>query len=39
MGMIVGLAFYNGIMLDLKFPQIFYKKLLMKEDDKSLNTV
>jgi hypothetical protein len=30
-GIVVGLSIYNGIMLDLKFPQVVYKKLLLKE--------
>jgi hypothetical protein len=29
-GIVVGLSIYNGIMLDLKFPQVVYKKLLVK---------
>lgn len=31
-GMLVGLSIYNGVMLDLKFPRVFYKKLLAPED-------
>jgi len=27
-GMLVGLSIYNGVMLDLKFPRVIYKKLL-----------
>jgi hypothetical protein len=30
-GMILGLSIYNDVMLDLKFPQIVYKKLLAPE--------
>lgn len=27
-GIVVGLSIYNGIMIDLRFPQVVYKKLL-----------
>lgn len=30
--MILGLSIYNGVLLDLKFPRILYKKLLAPED-------
>lgn len=30
-GLLVGLSIYNGVMLDLKFPRIIYKKLLAPE--------
>ena len=29
MGVVVGLALYNDVMLDLKFPLLLYKKLLL----------
>jgi hypothetical protein len=31
-GMILGLAIYNTTLLDLRFPQIMYKKLLAPEN-------
>ena len=30
-GSLLGLALYNGILLDIHFPSVFYKKLLQKE--------
>jgi len=32
LGVVIGLAIYNGIILDLKFPAYVYKKLLLKND-------
>ena len=32
-GLVVGLSIYNGTMLDLKFPRLVYKKLLLKEGE------
>lgn len=32
--MVVGLAIYNQVMLDLKFPLVFYKKLVSEEGEK-----
>ena len=32
-GLVVGLSIYNGTMLDLKFPRLIYKKLLLKDGE------
>lgn len=31
-GLVLGLAVYNGVMVDLHFPELFYRKLLFDED-------